>query len=92
MFIVNLAGYNQVLFEDQRKNRMAEELELFSTITHNPLFADTPIMLFLNKKDLFETMIQQVSLKKAFPHCMYINIYICVHIQRLYSSGSCVII
>lgn len=72
MFIVNLAGYNQVLFEDQRKNRMVEELELFSTITHNPLFADTPIMLFLNKKDLFETMIQQASLKKAFPHCMYI--------------------
>jgi len=35
LFIVNLAGYDQVLFEDNSKNRMVEELELFQKVTHN---------------------------------------------------------
>ena len=67
LFIVNLAGYNAVLFEDSNKNRLLEELELFEQITTNPLFAHTPIFLFLNKKDLFETLIQDFPLSKSFP-------------------------
>lgn len=66
LFIVNLAGYNQVLFEDSSKNRMIEELELFEKVTHNELFAKTPIFLFLNKKDLFETMVTEVDMKRTF--------------------------
>jgi len=66
LFIVNCAGYNQVLFEDSSKNRMIEELELFQQVTHNPMFADTPIFLFLNKKDLFETMVTEVDMNKTF--------------------------
>jgi len=49
LFIVNLAGYDQVLFEDNSKNRMVEELELFQKVTHNKIFENTPIFLFLNK-------------------------------------------
>jgi len=67
LFIVNLAGYDQVLFEDNSKNRMIEELELFQKVTHNKIFENTPIFLFLNKKDLFETMIQRVDMKVRFP-------------------------
>lgn len=33
LFIVNLAGYDQVLFEDTAKNRMLEELELFEQVS-----------------------------------------------------------
>jgi len=33
IFLVNLAGYNQVLFEDKHRNRMAEALEVFGQIT-----------------------------------------------------------
>jgi len=66
LFIVNLAGYNQVLFEDSNKNRMIEELELFEKVTHNEVFANTPIFLFLNKKDLFEAMVLEVDMKKTF--------------------------
>jgi hypothetical protein len=51
LFIVNTAGYNSVLFEDASKNRLQEELELFEQITGLPIFAHTPIHLFLNKKD-----------------------------------------
>lgn len=67
LFIVNLAGYNQVLFEDNSKNRMHEELELFQQVTHNKVFQDTPVFLFLNKKDLFESMVLEVDMKHAFP-------------------------
>jgi len=67
LFLVSLAGYDQVMFEDSTKNRMHEELELFATVTHNEIFKNTPIFLLLNKKDLFETMIQQKDLSSCFP-------------------------
>lgn len=55
------------MYEDASNNRMHEALNLFQTIVNNPLFQQTPIFLFLNKKDLFEKMIKEVDLKKAFP-------------------------
>lgn len=68
LFIVNLAGFNQCLFEDSAKNRMLEELELFQQISNNQLFENTPIFLFLNKVDLFETMImgERVDMRRTF--------------------------
>lgn len=67
LYIVNLAGYNQVLFEDTTKNRMHESLELLGSVSNNVTFADTPIFLFLNKKDLFEKMILKKDLQHVFP-------------------------
>jgi GTPase SAR1 family protein len=67
LFIDNLAGYNQVLFEDSGKNRMHESLELFNKVTYNKIFQQTPIFLFLNKKDLFEQMIKEVDMNVTFP-------------------------
>jgi len=68
LFVVNLAGYDQVMFEDPTKNRMEESLELFGQICNNPVFTNTPIFLFLNKKDLFEMMMQNhTPLTKCFP-------------------------
>jgi len=68
LFVVNLAGYDQVMFEDPTKNRMEESLELFGQICNNPVFTNTPIFLFLNKKDLFEAMMQnpKTPLTKCF--------------------------
>ena len=62
-----MAGYNQVLFEDEEKNRMEEALELFQETAANKLFQDTPLFLFLNKKDLFEKMIRNTDLSVKFP-------------------------
>ncbi|EFA86001.1 G-protein subunit alpha 8 [Heterostelium album PN500] len=67
LFVVNLAGYDQVMFEDPSQNRMQESLTLFGQICNNPIFADTPTFLMLNKKDLFEQMIQKTDLSKCFP-------------------------
>lgn len=66
LFVVNLAGYDQVLFEDSSKNRMEESLELFQKVCSNKLFADTPIFLFLNKKDLFEVMCKERGVGDTF--------------------------
>lgn len=67
IFLEGLSGYNQVLFEDDRVNRMHESLKLFEEILTNQLFKDIPIFVFLNKKDLFESMIPLYPLRKCFP-------------------------
>jgi GTPase SAR1 family protein len=59
VYVVNLVAVNRVLFEDPSSNRMKECVELFEQIANNPLFNKVPIFLFLNKKDLFEKMLQE---------------------------------
>jgi len=67
LFVVSLAGYDQVMFEDPTQNRMHEQLALFAQVVNNPIFKNTPIFVFLNKKDLFEQMMQKTPLSKCFP-------------------------
>lgn len=38
-----------------------------SQVVSNPIFRDTPIFLFLNKKDIFEIMIEKTPLSVCFP-------------------------
>lgn len=57
MHLCDLCRYHQVLFEDTTVNRMHESLQLFEEVVKNPIFANTPIFVFLNKKDLFESMV-----------------------------------
>merc|ERR1712147_573804 len=54
IFCVAMSEYDQVLHEDETTNRMQESLKLFDSICNNKWFGDTSIILFLNKKDLFE--------------------------------------
>lgn len=67
LFVVNLAGYDSVLFEDETKNRMVEELQLIEEIAKNPTFADTPVFVFFNKKDVFEENLKRKPIKRLFP-------------------------
>lgn len=67
IFIVALSEYDQVLVEDETTNRMHESLRLFDSICNNKWFVNTSIILFLNKKDLFEEKIQRSGLRKCFP-------------------------
>lgn len=67
VFLVGLNGYNQRLFEDSTVNKMHESLKLFKQVVGNPIFRTTPIFLFLNKKDIFETMIKKTPLTVCFP-------------------------
>ena len=49
------------------QNRMLESLRLFDSICNNKWFSNTAIILFLNKKDLFEVKIEKSPLTVCFP-------------------------
>uniref|UniRef100_A0A8R1DJ02 Guanine nucleotide-binding protein alpha-16 subunit n=1 Tax=Caenorhabditis japonica TaxID=281687 RepID=A0A8R1DJ02_CAEJA len=67
IFCVALSEYDMVLVEDCKTNRMRESLKLFDSICNNKFFTETSIILFLNKKDLFEEKIQKSPLTHCFP-------------------------
>jgi len=54
---------------------MQESLKLFDSICNNKWFTDTSIILFLNKKDLFEEKIKKSPLTFCFPEYSGINFY-----------------
>jgi GTPase SAR1 family protein len=66
IFVAALSEFDQVLYEDETQNRMEEAISLFDQIVNSRWFADTSMILFLNKKDLFEMKIQKASIKKHF--------------------------
>nr|QKY89044.1 Gi alpha [Acanthopleura granulata] len=67
IFIVAMSEYDLTLAEDQEMNRMMESMKLFDSICNNKWFTDTSIILFLNKKDLFEDKIKKSPLTICFP-------------------------
>jgi GTPase SAR1 family protein len=59
IFTAAISSYDQVLEEDDKTNRMDEELMLFKEISDNKFFEKTSLILFLNKKDIFEEKIKK---------------------------------
>lgn len=66
LFCASLSEYDQTLREDPSQNRMSESLLLFDEIVNSPWFRKTPIVLFLNKTDLFKEKIWKVPLSVCF--------------------------
>lgn len=61
---------------------MQESLKLFDSICNNKWFTDTSIILFLNKKDLFEEKIRKSPLTICFPEYtgkVSLHIHIWIH-------------
>ncbi|XP_052340602.1 guanine nucleotide-binding protein G(i) subunit alpha-3-like isoform X2 [Oncorhynchus keta] len=67
IFCVALSDYDLVLAEDEEMNRMHESMKLFDSICNNKWFTDTSVILFLNKKDLFEEKIGRSPLTICYP-------------------------
>jgi hypothetical protein len=67
MFIAALSEYDQVLAEDRSRNRLCESLDLFEGIINLPWFKDVAVILFLNKKDLFEVKVAKVDIGTYHP-------------------------
>ncbi|MES1909193.1 MAG: hypothetical protein MHM6MM_001975 [Cercozoa sp. M6MM] len=88
-FVVNLSGYNKITFEDKTQNRMHESLELFAKTASLEVFENTPIFLFLNKKDLFRGMIEHKNIDGCFPDYKGPADYeSCIeHIQQAFSDA-----
>ena len=63
IFVAALSEYDQTLYEQANVNRMSEALTLFRDIVNNQYFTRSAVILFLNKKDLFEVKVQESSIK-----------------------------
>lgn len=67
IFLTALSEYDQVLWEDGETNRMKEAKRLFKQVIEMQWFQNASIILFLNKKDLFEEKIKTINLVDFFP-------------------------
>jgi len=65
IFVAALSEYDQNLYEDASTNRMIEAIQLFDEICNNRFFQTSAMILFLNKKDLFEEKIKLVDPKSV---------------------------
>jgi len=75
IFCDAISSYDQKLDEDNKTNRMLESLRLFNQVCNNKWFADTSIILFLNKRDIFAEKIKTIPLTIAFPEYTGANTY-----------------
>eukprot|EP00494_Astrolonche_serrata_P023143 UN23401 len=62
LFVVSLVGYNEAMWEDRSENRMTDALQLFEQIANSRWFRTSAIIIFLNKKDLFQDRILKIPL------------------------------
>jgi len=65
MFVCSLNEFDQKCYEDDTTNRMIESMDLFDQET-NGSFKDRPVILLLNKVDLFREKIKKSELKGTF--------------------------
>ncbi|KAI5302946.1 hypothetical protein KEM56_000191 [Ascosphaera pollenicola] len=67
LFMVALSGYDQCLVEDQTANQMHEAMMLFEALVNGDWFKKKPVILFLNKMDLFKAKIGKSPIRRHFP-------------------------
>ncbi|KAI5293973.1 hypothetical protein KEM52_004927 [Ascosphaera acerosa] len=67
LFMVALSGYDQCLLEDQTANQMHEAMMLFEALVNGDWFKTKPVILFLNKVDLFKAKLDKSPIHRHFP-------------------------
>jgi len=66
LFCASLAEYDQKLREDKTVSRMQETLSLFEQVCKSPVSQAIPIILLLNKTDLFKEKLQKKPISVYF--------------------------
>ncbi|KAI9327747.1 guanine nucleotide binding protein, alpha subunit [Zopfochytrium polystomum] len=67
IFVASLSCYDQNLDEDSSINRMTDSLSAFGCICNHTLLQKIPVILFLNKTDVFGTKVKTSPIAKYFP-------------------------
>jgi len=67
LFVASLSGYDQCMSDYNDVNQMEETISLWESICCSRWFQRTPIVLLLNKADLFEEKIKTSYIKDYFP-------------------------
>ena len=66
-FVVAISEYDQILSDDLSTNCVKESINVFKQICNNRLFIESYMILFLNKKDVFEEKIVYSPISQCFP-------------------------
>eukprot|EP00475_Leptophrys_vorax_P034673 TRINITY_DN5625_c0_g1_i1.p1 TRINITY_DN5625_c0_g1~~TRINITY_DN5625_c0_g1_i1.p1 ORF type:complete len:519 (-),score=140.27 TRINITY_DN5625_c0_g1_i1:58-1614(-) len=61
LYVVAISEFNQVLFEDNKTNRLVEALELWKGLLNVTPLKQAALILFLNKVDIFEAKLRHVE-------------------------------
>jgi len=67
IFIVAVSEYDQNLREDSATKRLDESFRVFDETVNNKFFANKPVIMFLNKLDIFEEKFKQRNLNLYYP-------------------------
>jgi GTPase SAR1 family protein len=67
IFVVAISDFDQIMYEDQKTNRMQDSMDEFAATINNKYFLNTPIVLFFNKQDVLEDKLKTVKLADHFP-------------------------
>jgi hypothetical protein len=67
LFVVSLSCYDQMMIEDSTINRMADSIVLFEQVANHPMLKNSKIILFMNKKDVYEKKVKKIPIKGFFP-------------------------
>ena len=67
VFVASMSEFDQKCYEDDSTSRIQESLLLFDEIVNSRYFIDTPVIFFLNKKDIFQKKIATKKLADFFP-------------------------
>jgi len=67
IFVMSAAEYDMKCYEDNETPRMQESMDLFAETVNSKWFVDTPIILFMNKVDLFREKIKTSPITAMFP-------------------------
>ena len=67
IYCVDMSIYDQWTTETPSSNRMLETISLWESTCKHPWFCRTPIVLLLNKIDLFAVKLQSAPLSSCFP-------------------------
>lgn len=71
IFVAALSEYDQTLAESSTTNRMVESLQLFEAVCKNDVLMNKSIILFLNKRDIFQEKIMYSDIAAQRPFCDY---------------------
>jgi guanine nucleotide-binding protein G(i) subunit alpha len=66
LFVVDIAAYDKLLYEDETVNGMHEQLTLFDSICNSRWFSKTPIVLLFHKVDVLRNKLETAPIEKYF--------------------------
>ena len=67
IYITALSSYDQKLIEDESVNRIEDSIELLNDICNHPMLIRLPVILLLNKCDVFQKKIEYSPISDHFP-------------------------